>query len=259
MGKGDLSMKIGILTTERISKHKLSVIKQILNQKKFQINGVYVDTKKPLSGIDKFIKNIKRGRGFYVIVMIIEKLFRSKDITYSVKEIFQKKIIYSIENLYSASTINMIKKNNHDVLVLVNGYGIIKEPILSIVTHGVLSFHHGNIRKYRGMPPLFWEYYHGEKECGATVQRLSEKLDAGEIMAETAIEINYSKSFKYNKEKLYKKSEILIAQALDKVDNSVNGSVPKTLGKVYTLPNFKEWCTMIIKTNVKKLIILFKD
>lgn len=68
-----------------------------------------------------------------------------------------------------------------DALVLF-GYGLIRGPILDAPEHGVLSFHPADIRSYRGMgpPPVFHD---GRRQCGATLQRLNESIDGGEIVA----------------------------------------------------------------------------
>ncbi|WP_306058394.1 formyltransferase family protein [Natronococcus wangiae] len=68
-----------------------------------------------------------------------------------------------------------------DALVLF-GYGLIRGPILDAPEHGVLSFHPADIRSYRGMgpPPVFHD---GRRRCGATLQRLNESIDGGEIVA----------------------------------------------------------------------------
>ncbi|MFC4437806.1 MULTISPECIES: formyltransferase family protein [Natrialbaceae] len=68
-----------------------------------------------------------------------------------------------------------------DVLVLF-GFGLIRGPILDAPEHGVLSFHPADIRSYRGMgpPPIFHD---GRRRCGATLQRLNESIDGGEIVA----------------------------------------------------------------------------
>lgn len=75
-----------------------------------------------------------------------------------------------------------------DVLVLF-GFGLIRGPILDAPEHGVLSFHPADIRSYRGMgpPPIFHD---GRRRCGATLQRLNESIDGGEIVAyeDTAID-----------------------------------------------------------------------
>jgi len=46
---------------------------------------------------------------------------------------------------------------NPDIIWLVNGLGIIKQPLLRSCRHGVISSHHGNMRKHRGQLQAFWE------------------------------------------------------------------------------------------------------
>ena len=53
-----------------------------------------------------------------------------------------------------------------DVLCLIEGYGIIKRPLLEITNFGVFSYHHGDMKFYRGMLPAFWELYNGETRMG---------------------------------------------------------------------------------------------
>jgi methionyl-tRNA formyltransferase len=68
-----------------------------------------------------------------------------------------------------------------DALVLF-GFGLIRGPILDATEHGVLSFHPADIRSYRGMgPPAV--FHDGQDRCGATLQRLNESIDGGEIVA----------------------------------------------------------------------------
>jgi len=48
------------------------------------------------------------------------------------------------------------------------GIGILSGDVLSAPEHGVWGVHQGNIRKYRGGPPGFWEYLHGDERAGVT-------------------------------------------------------------------------------------------
>lgn len=68
-----------------------------------------------------------------------------------------------------------------DVLVRF-GFGLIRGDVLTATEHGVLSFHPADIRKYRGMgvPAIFHD---GQDRGGATLQRLDESIDGGEIVA----------------------------------------------------------------------------
>ncbi len=62
------------------------------------------------------------------------------------------------------------------------GFGILRGEILNAARRGVWSFHHGDPERVRGVPPGFWECYGGESCAGVILQRLSEKLDAGDVL-----------------------------------------------------------------------------
>ncbi len=59
---------------------------------------------------------------------------------------------------------------------------ILRGEILSVARQGVWSLHHADAEKFRGGPPGFWELAEGESTVGATLQCLSEQLDAGSVI-----------------------------------------------------------------------------
>lgn len=71
---------------------------------------------------------------------------------------------------------------NLDVILRM-GSGILRGEILQAAKHGILSFHHGDNRTHRGGPAGFWEVLERRDYSGYIVQRLTEALDAGEVLA----------------------------------------------------------------------------
>ncbi len=61
-------------------------------------------------------------------------------------------------------------------------FDIIRGEILTAARYGVWSFHHGDLHAFRGMPACFWELYHGAPVVGATLQRLTDRLDGGIVL-----------------------------------------------------------------------------
>jgi hypothetical protein len=78
--------------------------------------------------------------------------------------------------------VRAIKAWNLDVLLRM-GSGILRGEILGAARHGILSFHHGDNRTHRGGPAGFWEVLERRDTTGYIVQRLTEALDAGEVLA----------------------------------------------------------------------------
>lgn len=70
-----------------------------------------------------------------------------------------------------------------------NGVGILTGRVLTAPAHGVLSYHHGDLRQYRGVITHFWNYLNDDDEGGVTVLGLTEDLDAGGIVAETTVDL----------------------------------------------------------------------
>jgi methionyl-tRNA formyltransferase len=50
--------------------------------------------------------------------------------------------------------------------------------------------HASLLPKYRGAAPVAWAIYHGEKQTGVTIIRMSVQLDAGDMLLQEALEID---------------------------------------------------------------------
>lgn len=66
---------------------------------------------------------------------------------------------------------------------------ILKRPLFALPRHGTLNLHKGRVPDYRGMPPAFWELWHGEGSVGCTVHRVDDKLDTGAVVGEATVDI----------------------------------------------------------------------
>jgi len=123
----------------------------------------------------------------------------------------------------------------------------------------ILSYHHGDPSSYRGRPAGFYEILNGEKTTGIIVQRLSNELDAGVILAFAESKIV---NFSYKKTALnfYSNSSTLLNKAIINLFNKkyIDHSVS---GKNYRLPSnllvIKFACLMIWRIILKIYYGLF--
>jgi methionyl-tRNA formyltransferase len=98
------------------------------------------------------------------------------------------------------------------------------------------------------MPPALWELYNHEKEMGVTVQVLAPGLDCGLPVVEKTIEILPKDDLASLRKRAFKESEPMLVDALRKLSNP--GFKPQKiekLGKVYTLPNLRQWIALNFK------------
>jgi methionyl-tRNA formyltransferase len=75
-------------------------------------------------------------------------------------------------------------------LLVVAAYGqILSREVLAIPPQGGINVHASLLPKYRGAAPVAWAIYHGETRTGVTIIRMSIALDAGEMLAQEAVDI----------------------------------------------------------------------
>ncbi len=66
---------------------------------------------------------------------------------------------------------------------------MLSPALLDLARHGAYNMHGSLLPKYRGRVPVNWAVLHGETETGATLHRMVEKPDAGDIVAQQAVPI----------------------------------------------------------------------
>ena len=82
----------------------------------------------------------------------------------------------------SDSDLDTLRSSRYDVLLRL-GNGILRGGILTASRHGILSFHHGDNRVNRGGPWGYWEVVNQESTTGFILQRLTDELDGGDVLA----------------------------------------------------------------------------
>ena len=66
---------------------------------------------------------------------------------------------------------------------------MIPERILDLTRYGGYNLHGSLLPKYRGRAPINWQLVHGETRSGLTLHRMVRQADAGDIVAQTAIDV----------------------------------------------------------------------
>jgi len=157
--------EINLIVLNGISNEKKGILSRIKQDRKYLLYRIYkkFNDKFFYSNPDPFeIKNIYQFLGNVSTIKIIPKQTKYSD-------------------WFVDDDINKIKSYDLDVLIRV-GFRIIKGKILESSKFGVWSFHHGDNKVNRGLPPGFWEILEGRPITGSLLQILSEDLDAGQIL-----------------------------------------------------------------------------
>jgi len=130
------------------------------------------------------------------------------------------------------------------------GFGILKGRILDAPEYGVLSYHLGDIRQYRGRPGGFWEFLAGEDEMGVTVQQLSETLDGGRLVALSHVDISDAATYQEIRRRAIAAARGMLTTSVRRIlDSDHTPQGPETTGTLHTLPRGGAVLAYLIKNS----------
>lgn len=90
-------------------------------------------------------------------------------------DVYQPEIIKN-ENL------DMLKKYDPDVIIVVAYGQILSKEILDLPKYGCLNVHASLLPAWRGAAPIQWSILNGDSETGVTIMQMDEGLDTGDIL-----------------------------------------------------------------------------
>jgi methionyl-tRNA formyltransferase len=97
--------------------------------------------------------------------------------------------VYQPESINTPEGVARLAEFQPELLV-VAAYGqILSRDVLAVPPQGGINVHASLLPKYRGAAPIAWAIYHGETRTGVSIIKMSIYLDAGEILAQEALEI----------------------------------------------------------------------
>lgn len=88
--------------------------------------------------------------------------------------------------------VNWIKFHEVDVVLSIHTSHIMSDEFLSAPRVGSFNLHPGPLPYYAGRNPVSWAIYNGERTHGATLHRITPKIDAGAIIAQSTFDIDPS-------------------------------------------------------------------
>jgi methionyl-tRNA formyltransferase len=136
--------------------------------------------------------------------------------------------------------IERITKNSIDCIVSVAAPQIFKSALLTAPPRGCINSHSALLPENKGMMPVFWGMYKGDKQIGVTIHYMAEALDAGEIIHQVPVDVG-SESLHEMILKTKRLSARLVDQTLREIENGTVKSRPMPPGGSYqTFPTPSE-------------------
>lgn len=119
------------------------------------------------------------------------------------------------------------------------GFGIIRGNVLDAPEYGVFSYHHGDLREYRGRPAGFWEFMQDADTIGVTLQQLTDKLDGGNVIQIEEFEIGDGDTYQDVLRTACLGSVNLLSEAVASIHaDEFSPTKPSKMGELYTAPGW---------------------
>ena len=141
--------------------------------------------------------------------------------------------------------------------VIVCGTSILKTPIIDVCCDGIINIHTGIIPEYRGVYSAFWALYNADTDnIGVTIHRVSEKLDAGQVLYQEWIPFDpsYDTINTLFAKQIVKGTELIIKALHDKASGEFKPAPLRSdIGpeNLYFHPGFTDYIMM--SKRIKKL------
>lgn len=134
------------------------------------------------------------------------------------------KIAYKyMGDINSSMNINWIKQQNPDIIFCFGWSSLLKKQTLELAPKGVVGFHPAKLPSNRGRHPIIWSLVLGLKETASSFFMMNENPDAGKIISQEKIKIEYSDNANVLYNKIYKVAKKQILQILENlISNNLN-------------------------------------
>jgi methionyl-tRNA formyltransferase len=147
-----------------------------------------------------------------------------------------------IEQLNTQNFYNELQSLDLDLIVSFSAPCIFSPELLKIPRNGCINLHCSLLPNYAGVLPSFWTLYHEERETGATVHFMDDKIDNGKILAQIKIDISNCRSMFQVIRKTKKIGGQLMVDVIEQIRNGNINPKPNDVshGSYFTWPTIEQ-------------------
>lgn len=127
-------------------------------------------------------------------------------------------------NIFLEQEIRVFKP---DVILCCRHDYILKETMINSAEYGAYNLHSGPLPEYRGPQAPFWVMHMQLEKTACTLHCMTSEIDAGNIIAQPDVPLDYSHSVFWNRMYIYKKGIYAFAALLAKLQTGPLSGTPQ--------------------------------
>ncbi len=116
----------------------------------------------------------------------------------------------------------MMRSECPDLVCIATFPWILGANLLALSGRGVINMHPSLLPRHRGPNPYFWTYYHNDRTTGVTVHVVTERVDAGPILAQAGTELRRGEPIEEMYAKLSRLGGDLVRRVVANLDSLMN-------------------------------------
>jgi methionyl-tRNA formyltransferase len=138
-----------------------------------------------------------------------------KPLSETAKSIGTPFAIQPLPNSKNYSAFRQWVTDRHPDLIWVNSYSmIVRDDILAVPRLGGINIHGALLPQYRGCNPTQWAILNGETETGVTLHEMSAGIDAGKIIDQRLLPLEFEDTWQDVRERIIAATDELIIDNL---------------------------------------------
>ena len=169
------------------------------------------------SNLKSLIKHSKKKKSLIKIILVISNNRDAKGLKYASKsKIKSYGIKFKNKSNFENNSIKLLKKHNIDLLCLAGFMKILSGKFIKKFSQPILNIHPSLLPKYKGLNTHERAIKNKDPFAGASVHKVTEKLDSGEVILQKKVKILKSDNVKSLEKKVLKIEHEIYPKAIEK-------------------------------------------
>ncbi len=170
------------------------------------------------SNLKSLINHSKKKNSLIKIILVISNNPDAKGLKYASKaKIKAYGIKFKNKSNFENNSLKLLKKYNIDILCLAGFMKILSGNFIKKFSKPILNIHPSLLPKYKGLNTHERAIKNKDKFAGASIHKVTEKLDAGKVILQKKVKILRSDNVKSLKKKVLKIEHEIYPKAINKI------------------------------------------
>ena len=144
------------------------------------------------------------------------------------------------DNVNTPQMIKEISAYGPELIIVIAFGQKIGNQLINLPAKGAINVHASLLPKYRGAAPINWPVINGDKQTGISIIALAEKMDAGDILAQSVADIDPNETAGQLHDRLAQIAAPLLLNTIDQIANGTAVYTPQDHSKATMAPKLKK-------------------